>query len=91
MRFSRWQMADEPHRPGYHFLPPDNWMDDTNGVMTVRSFFQWTPRPAHRNGGPFHWGRAVSDDLVRWRDVPIVISLTVNGSRLLIACDFPNQ
>ena len=33
MRFSRWQMADDPHRPGYHFLPPDNWMNDTNGVI----------------------------------------------------------
>jgi hypothetical protein len=33
MRFRRWQMEDDPHRPGYYFLPPDNWMDDTNGVI----------------------------------------------------------
>ena len=83
MQFRRWQMADDPHRPGYHFLPPDNWMDDANGVIQVAGqyhlFYQWIPRSAHRNGGPFHWGHAVSDDLLHWRDLPIAISPTANG------------
>lgn len=83
MQFRRWQMAGDPHRPGDHFLPPGHW--------TVWPFFQWTPRSDRHNGGPFHWGYAVSDDLLRWRDLPIVISPTANGSRPLIACDFPNQ
>jgi len=95
MRFRRWQMADDPRRPGDHFLPPDNWMDDTNGVIqvtwTVPSFYQRIPRSAHRNGGPFHWGYAVSDDLVHWRDVPITISPTANGRLCLTSRVYPTR
>ena len=29
----REQMAEDPHRPHYHFLPPSNWMNDPNGVI----------------------------------------------------------
>ena len=31
----REQMAEDPHRPHYHFLPPSNWMNDPNGVIAV--------------------------------------------------------
>lgn len=80
---TRVEMSADPHRPGYHFLPPAGWMDDANGVIQYNGqyhlFYQWIPSTAHRNGGPFHWGHAVSDDLVHWRDLPIAISPTPGG------------
>lgn len=80
---TRLQMASDPHRPGYHFLPPSGWMDDANGVIQIGGryhlFYQWIPNSAHRNGGPFHWGHAVSDDLVHWSDLPIAVSPSPDG------------
>ena len=29
----RQKMAEDPHRPRYHFTPPANWMNDPNGVI----------------------------------------------------------
>ena len=79
----RFELAGDPHRPGYHFLAPANWMDDPNGVIQVgreyHRFYQWIPNSPSRSGGPFHWGHAVSEDLVRWRDLPVALSPTPGG------------
>ncbi len=79
----RLELAGDPHRPGYHFLAPANWMDDPNGVIQVGGeyhlFYQWIPNSPSRSGGPFHWGHAVSNDLVHWRDLPIALSPTPGG------------
>ena len=52
---TRVEMSADPHRPGYHFLPPAGWMDDANGVIQYNGqyhlFYQWIPSTAHRNGG----------------------------------------
>jgi len=79
----RFRLAGDPHRPGYHFLAPANWMDDPNGVIQFNGefhlFYQWIPNSPSRSGGPFHWGHAVSNDLVNWRDLPIALSPTPGG------------
>lgn len=58
-------------------------MDDPNGVIQHNGqfhlFYQWIADSTHRNGAPFHWGHAVSDDLVHWRDLPVAISPTPDG------------
>ncbi len=76
----RVKISADPDRPGYHFLPPTGWMDDANGILQHNGqyhlFYQWIPSSAHRNGGPFHWEHAVSNDLVHWRDLPIAVSPT---------------
>src|SRR5689334_3008427 len=72
----------DPQRPGYHFLPPANWMNDPNGLIHWRGvyhlFYQYNPN------GPFwgtiHWGHAVSTDLVHWEHLPIALSPTVESS-----------
>ena len=79
----RYELAGDPHRPGYHFLPPADWMDDANGVMEIDGiyhlFYQYTPGGAGRNTAPFHWGHAVSEDLLHWRDLDIALSPTDGG------------
>lgn len=66
------------HRPSYHFLPAANWMNDPNGVIQWRGryhiFFQYNPDGAYHAN--MHWGHAVSEDLVHWRELPIAIAPT---------------
>ncbi|HMO56760.1 MAG TPA: glycoside hydrolase family 32 protein [Roseiflexaceae bacterium] len=71
-------ISADPHRPGYHFLPPSNWMNDPNGLIHWRGeyhmFYQYNPHGAFH--GTIHWGHAVSRDLVRWSDRPIALAPT---------------
>jgi len=74
----RKKLANDPHRPQYHFLPPANWMNDPNGLIQWKGqyhlFYQYNPyAPVH---GRIHWGHAVSFDLVHWTDLPIALTPT---------------
>lgn len=74
-------LADDPNRPRYHLTPPANWLNDPNGLIhhddTYHLFYQYNP------GGPYHhtvhWGHAVSDDLVHWRDRPVAMTPDPSG------------
>ncbi len=74
----RKRLANDPHRPQYHFLPPANWMNDPNGLIQWKGqyhlFYQYNPyAPVH---GHIHWGHATSSDLVHWTDLPIALTPT---------------
>lgn len=77
----RQQLAGDPHRPQFHFLPPANWMNDPNGLVhwagRYHLFYQYNP--AAPSWGNIHWGHAVSEDLVHWRDLPIALTPSANG------------
>ncbi len=80
-RSLRAQLANDPQRPTYHFLPPANWMNDPNGLIEwngqVHMFYQYNPLgPWHER---IHWGHAVSDDLVHWRDLPVALTPSPGG------------
>ena len=70
---SRERLAADPYRPLYHFSPPENFMNDPNGLCQWQGryhlFYQFRPEGQDR----VHWGHTVSDDLVRWRDLPPAI------------------
>ncbi len=68
------------HRPKYHFVPAQNWMNDPNGVIQWKGryhlFYQYNPHGA--NHANMHWGHAVSDDLITWEELSIALSPTAN-------------
>ena len=70
---SREQLSAGPYRPLYHFSPPENMMNDPNGLCLWQGryhlFYQFRPSGIER----VHWGHTISDDLVHWRDLPIAI------------------
>jgi beta-fructofuranosidase len=70
---SRKAQADEPHRPIYHYVNPEGRLNDPNGLCFWQGrwhlFYQAYPPEDPRQ----HWGHAVSDDLIHWRDLPTAI------------------
>jgi beta-fructofuranosidase len=79
---SRAAMADDPYRPAFHFVSPESLLNDPNGLCFWRGrwhlFYQAYPPdefPDQQDSGRRrqHWGHAISDDLVHWRDLPYAI------------------
>ncbi len=70
---SRSKYANNRYRPIYHFVSPESTMNDPNGLCFWRGkwhlFYQGYPPEDTR----VHWGHAVSDDLIHWKDLPYAI------------------
>ena len=77
----RQRMSADIQRPVYHFLSPSNWINDPHGLIRWNNlyhlFYQYNPNgPFH---GTIHWGHAVSNDFIHWRDLPIALAPDPNG------------
>ena len=72
-RESRAKILKDPHHPVYHFTSPENRLNDPNGLSFWNGkwhmFYQGYPPEYPRQ----HWGHAISDDLIHWRDLPYAI------------------
>ena len=72
-RESRAKLLQDRHHPLYHFTSPENRLNDPNGLSYWNGqwhmFYQGYP-PEHPRQ---HWGHAISDDLIHWRDLPYAI------------------
>ena len=70
---SRRKMAGDPYRPIHHYVNPEGRLNDPNGLCFWKGrwhlFYQAYPPEDPRQ----HWGHAVSEDLVHWRDLPYAI------------------
>ncbi|HUT31259.1 MAG TPA: glycoside hydrolase family 32 protein [Sedimentisphaerales bacterium] len=70
---SRLAMAGDRYRPIYHYVNPESSLNDGNGLCFWKGrwhlFYQAYPPEDTRQ----HWGHAVSDDLIHWRDLPYAI------------------
>ncbi len=79
---SRKKLAADRYRPAYHFVSPENMLNDPNGLCFWQGrwhlFYQAYPAdefpdPQDIKKRRQHWGHAVSDDLVHWHDLPYAI------------------
>ena len=70
---SRKELSGDPFRPIYHYVNPENTLNDPNGLCFWQGqwhlFYQGYPPEDPRQ----HWGHAVSEDMVHWRDLPYAI------------------
>jgi len=70
---SRRELAGDRYRPIYHYVNPEGSLNDGNGLCFWKGrwhlFYQAYPPEDTRQ----HWGHAVSDDLIHWRDLPYAI------------------
>ena len=70
---SRRRLSSDRYRPVYHYVNPEGPSNDPNGFCGWQGrfhlFYQQYPPEDRRQ----HWGHAVSEDLVYWRDLPIAI------------------
>jgi beta-fructofuranosidase len=81
------QFEGDPHRPGYHFMPPGGWLNDPTAAILWQGryhlFYEYFPDAAysvaeHEDGTHVHldicWGHASSADLIHWVHHPIALS-----------------
>jgi beta-fructofuranosidase len=78
---NREAFRDDRYRPRYHFVPPGGTLHDPNGACywngRYHLFYQYWPPDLdedRRWDEAMHWGHAVSEDLVNWRDLPVALA-----------------
>ena len=72
-RVSRERLAADKHRPTFHFSPPENFMNDPNGLCQWKGLYHLFYQFRGDGEEHVHWGHAVSEDLLRWKDLPIAL------------------
>lgn len=74
--FINTNRVDKEEMPVFHVAPPYGWMNDPNGFSVykdkVHLFYQY--HPYSEVWGPMHWGHCVTEDFVKWEDMPIALA-----------------
>lgn len=63
------------YRPGYHYLPKENWINDPCGLIQHKGVYHLYHQlnPHGDFWGDMHWGHATSTDLVNWQEQEIAL------------------
>ncbi|QHA35040.1 glycoside hydrolase [Rossellomorea marisflavi] len=69
------RLLDDPHRPQFHAIPPQHWMNEPHAPFYYQGkyhlFYQ------KNASGPYfshlHWGHWTSDDMVFWENEPTAL------------------
>lgn len=63
-------------RTVFHVTPPTGWMNDPNGFSIyqgkIHLFYQY--HPYNDTWGPMHWGHYISEDFVKWKELPVALA-----------------
>ncbi len=75
-KYQEENRTDKSEKPVFHVTPPTGWMNDPNGFSIfqgkVHLFYQY--HPYGDVWGPMHWGHCVSDDFVKWEELPAALA-----------------
>ncbi len=70
------KIVNDRFRPHYHLAAKIGWINDPNGFGYFNGkyhlFFQYNPYGSV--WGPMHWGHAMSDDMVKWKILPVALA-----------------
>ncbi|PYZ97417.1 hypothetical protein CR205_02115 [Alteribacter lacisalsi] len=76
MDYDRSRYDGDRHRPQYHFISPEHWMNEPHAPFYFEGkyhiFYQHNPHGPYWN--QIHWGHAVSDDMIHWEDMPVALA-----------------
>lgn len=75
-RYQEQNRIDQREKPIFHVTAPVGWMNDPNGFSIyqgrIHLFYQYHPYSSV--WGPMHWGHFVSDDFVKWVELPVALA-----------------
>lgn len=69
------EIYHEAYRPQYHFTTRRGWINDPNGLIFYKGKYHmfYQHNPVERDWENMHWGHAVSDDMLHWKELPLAL------------------